>query len=99
MTCRAGHALMSAANVSGIPHSFVVDSAGVVKFQGHPADPAFEQAVKQVRGGQIRGCALHCSRCCPSRSLCRLQTHRATHAGLTIPLDFQRVLHRRDGAH
>ena len=46
--CRVGAALMSAANVSGIPHSFVVDSAGVVKFQGHPADPNFEKAVAQV---------------------------------------------------
>ena len=43
---------MSAANVSGIPHSFVVDAAGIVKFQGHPADPAFEQAVKQVCCGR-----------------------------------------------
>ena len=42
---------MSAANVSGIPHSFVLDSAGVVKFQGHPADPSFEKAVAQVCRG------------------------------------------------
>ncbi len=49
--CRVGGALMSAANVSGIPHSFVVDSAGIVKFQGHPADPNFEKAVAQVGCG------------------------------------------------
>ncbi len=45
---------MSAANVSGIPHSFVVDSAGIVKFQGHPADPNFEKAVAQVCCGPSR---------------------------------------------
>lgn len=45
---RAGQVLMSAARVSGIPHAFVLDDQGIVQYHGHPADPQFERAVKQV---------------------------------------------------
>ncbi|CAL5228256.1 g11358 [Coccomyxa viridis] len=45
---RAGQVLMSAARVSGIPHAFVLDDKGIVQYHGHPADPQFERAVKQV---------------------------------------------------
>ena len=50
--CRVGQELMAAAGVSGTPHSLVVDRAGSVKFSGHPADPAFMSAVREV---------LHCA--------------------------------------
>ena len=47
--CRVGQELMAAAGVSGIPHSLVVNRAGVIKFSGHPADPAFMSAVREVQ--------------------------------------------------
>ena len=50
---RAGQVLMSAARVSGIPHAFVLDDKGIVQYHGHPADPQFERAVKQV-------CTMNC---------------------------------------
>ena len=34
--------LMAAAKVSCVPHSFVVDQDGVVRFSGHPMDPGWE---------------------------------------------------------
>ena len=46
----AGQQLMAAAQVSGIPHAFVVDGSGVVQYSGHPMDPTFEAAVQRVRG-------------------------------------------------
>ena len=46
--CRVGQELMAAAGVSGIPHSLVVDRAGVIRFSGHPAAPAFMTAVREV---------------------------------------------------
>ena len=45
---RAGQVLMAAARVSGIPHAFVLDDEGIVRHHGHPADPQFERAVRQV---------------------------------------------------
>jgi len=45
---RVGGALMQAAGVSGIPHSFVVDSEGVIQFSGHPGNPSFAAAVRKV---------------------------------------------------
>lgn len=45
---RVGQALMQAANVSGIPHSFVVDATGTIRYSGHPAQPAFAAAVQQA---------------------------------------------------
>lgn len=39
---------MQAAGVSGIPHSFVVDSEGVIQFSGHPGNPSFAAAVRKV---------------------------------------------------
>lgn len=39
---------MSAANVSGIPHSFVVDATGIVRYSGHPAQPQFAAAIQQA---------------------------------------------------
>ena len=45
---RAGQVLMAAAHLSGIPHAFVLNDAGVVRYHGHPAHPEFEKAVKQV---------------------------------------------------
>ena len=51
MSCayRVGNALMEAANISGIPHSFVVDSSGTIRFAGHPAQPEFAAAVQEAR--------------------------------------------------
>ena len=43
-----GQQLMAAAQVSGIPHAFVVDSSGTVQFSGHPMDPGFEAAVQKA---------------------------------------------------
>ena len=43
-----GQQLMTAAGVTGIPCALVVDSQGIVRFCGHPADPAFEAAIRQV---------------------------------------------------
>ncbi|KAK9827725.1 hypothetical protein WJX81_005679 [Elliptochloris bilobata] len=45
---RVGQELMQAAGVSGIPCALVVDRQGIVRFCGHPADPAFEAAVRQA---------------------------------------------------
>ena len=45
---RVGQELMMAAGVTGIPCALVVDRHGIVRFCGHPADPAFEAAVRQV---------------------------------------------------
>lgn len=41
---------MATAQVSGIPHSFVVDREGLIQFSGHPADPAFVAAIRKVQG-------------------------------------------------
>ena len=37
-----------AAGVTGIPCALVVDRQGIVRFVGHPAEPAFEAAIRQV---------------------------------------------------
>jgi hypothetical protein len=52
--CRVGQELMAAPGVSGIPHSLVVDRAGVIRFSGHPADPAFVSAVRQVLCSELQ---------------------------------------------
>lgn len=39
--------LLGPAGVRGIPHAFVVDAAGIVRFSGHPADPQFATVVEQ----------------------------------------------------
>ena len=36
--------LLGPAGARGIPHAFVVDSQGVVKWHGHPMEPGFEGA-------------------------------------------------------
>lgn len=43
--------LMTRAGISGIPCAFVVDRDGVIRYHGHPADPKFEAAVKEVCSG------------------------------------------------
>ncbi len=50
----AGQQLMAAAQVSGIPHAFVVDRGGIVQYSGHPMDPQFEAAVQGVRGQWVQ---------------------------------------------
>lgn len=45
---RVGQELMMAAGVTGIPCALVVDRQGIVRFVGHPAEPAFEAAIRQV---------------------------------------------------
>ena len=55
-----GQQLMTAAGVTGIPCALVVDSQGIVRFCGHPADPAFEAAIQQVHPS--------CSKVCPPMS-------------------------------
>ena len=52
-----GQQLMTAAGVTGIPCALVVDSQGIVRFCGHPADPAFEAAIQQVHHSCLT-CAL-----------------------------------------
>lgn len=47
-----------AAGVTGIPCALVVDRQGIVRFVGHPAEPAFEAAIRQVTC--IHGCETHC---------------------------------------
>lgn len=47
-TAESAQQLMVQAGVSGIPFAVVIDAAGVVRFQGHPADPQFEKTIKQV---------------------------------------------------
>uniref|UniRef100_A0A7R9V5A6 glutaredoxin-dependent peroxiredoxin n=1 Tax=Chlamydomonas euryale TaxID=1486919 RepID=A0A7R9V5A6_9CHLO len=42
--------LMTAAHATGIPHAFIVNRAGVIKYSGHPADPKFEAALQEVAG-------------------------------------------------
>ena len=39
--------LMGPAGVRGIPHAFVVDTAGIIRYSGHPADPQFNTAVER----------------------------------------------------
>ena len=52
----AGQQLMAAAQVSGIPHAFVVDRGGIVQFSGHPMDPDFAAAVQKVRTFAAAAC-------------------------------------------
>ena len=57
-----------AAGVTGIPCALVVDRHGIVRCCGHPADPAFEAAIRQVspmhagvmEGLCTRECGMHC---------------------------------------
>lgn len=46
---RVSGQLMGAAQVTGIPYAFVVDREGVIRYNGHPADPQMDAVVKQVR--------------------------------------------------
>ncbi len=39
---------MQLAQVSGIPHSFVLDSGGTIQYSGHPGSPDFLETVKKV---------------------------------------------------
>mmetsp|Transcript_21763 Transcript_21763/g.41514 ORF Transcript_21763/g.41514 Transcript_21763/m.41514 type:complete len:188 (+) Transcript_21763:700-1263(+) len=39
--------LMGPAGVRGIPHAFLVDGAGVLRYSGHPGQPQFTDAVEQ----------------------------------------------------
>lgn len=45
---QAAQALMGAAQVSGIPHAFIVDSSGIVRHHGHPMEPKFAQVLEAV---------------------------------------------------
>ncbi|KAL4443316.1 hypothetical protein ABPG75_011053 [Micractinium tetrahymenae] len=47
-TGQAAAALMGAAQVSGIPHAFIIDSGGVVRHHGHPMEPRFAQMLDLV---------------------------------------------------
>ncbi|KAL4418880.1 hypothetical protein ABPG77_010049 [Micractinium sp. CCAP 211/92] len=47
---QAAAALMGAAQVSGIPHAFIIDGAGVVRHHGHPMEPRFAQMLDSVCG-------------------------------------------------
>ncbi|KAK9863410.1 hypothetical protein WJX84_008614 [Apatococcus fuscideae] len=40
--------LMGAAQVTGIPYAFVVDREGVIRYNGHPAEPKMDEVVRQV---------------------------------------------------
>jgi hypothetical protein len=50
-TGAAAAALLGAAGVSGIPHAFVLDSSGTIRYHGHPMEPRFAQALEAVCGG------------------------------------------------
>lgn len=45
---RVSGQLMGAAQVTGIPYALVVDRGGVIRYNGHPADPQMDAVVKQV---------------------------------------------------
>ncbi len=62
----AGQQLMAAAKVSGIPHAFVVDRDGVVRFGGHPMDPGFEAAIKKVCSHTLDHASEHASEQMPA---------------------------------
>ncbi|KAK9806245.1 hypothetical protein WJX72_007129 [[Myrmecia] bisecta] len=43
-----GQKLMEFAGVTGIPHAFVVDKAGIIAYSGHPMQPEFKKAIDKV---------------------------------------------------
>ena len=65
-----------AAGATGIPCALVVDRQGIVCFVGHPADPAFEAAIRQVSrmhagltgGLYMRECKMDCHHLAPACS-------------------------------
>jgi len=42
------HQLMEKARVHGIPHAFVIDLQGTIRYSGHPADAQFEEILHQT---------------------------------------------------
>ncbi|GAX84376.1 hypothetical protein CEUSTIGMA_g11798.t1 [Chlamydomonas eustigma] len=42
--------LMEKAKVHGIPHAFVIDLEGTIRYSGHPADAQFEKILHQTVG-------------------------------------------------
>lgn len=44
----AGSEAMKTYGVNGIPHAFIVDTNGIVQWDGHPGMPAFEQAIEKA---------------------------------------------------
>ena len=71
-----------AAGVTGIPCALAVDRQGTVRFVGHPAEPTFEAAIRQViphacldGGGLcVRGREMRCLHLVPAGALsCHLQ--------------------------
>ena len=40
--------LMMPAQARGIPHAFLVDHEGVIRYSGHPGDPSFEATVTDL---------------------------------------------------
>jgi hypothetical protein len=45
--------LLGPAGVRGIPHAFVVDAAGFIRYSGHPADPQFATVVEQCLAAAV----------------------------------------------
>eukprot|EP00195_Chlamydomonas_chlamydogama_P012350 CAMPEP_0202906278 /NCGR_PEP_ID=MMETSP1392-20130828/38079_1 /ASSEMBLY_ACC=CAM_ASM_000868 /TAXON_ID=225041 /ORGANISM="Chlamydomonas chlamydogama, Strain SAG 11-48b" /LENGTH=213 /DNA_ID=CAMNT_0049594703 /DNA_START=25 /DNA_END=666 /DNA_ORIENTATION=+ len=45
-TSQEAQRLMNAAGAHGIPHAFIVDRSGTIRFSGHPADPSFSSALR-----------------------------------------------------
>ncbi len=43
--------LMDKAGAHGIPHAFVINSGGIITYSGHPADPKFENALREAASG------------------------------------------------
>ena len=40
--------LLMPAGARGIPHAFLVDHEGVIRYSGHPAEPAFATMVQEL---------------------------------------------------
>jgi hypothetical protein len=45
--------LLGPAGVRGIPHAFVVDTTGFIRYSGHPADPQFATIVEQCLAAAV----------------------------------------------
>lgn len=46
---------MGTYGVSGIPHSFIIDTDGKVTWHGHPMDPEFEKKLAEVSAKAAKG--------------------------------------------
>ena len=46
---------MTAFGQSGIPHAFIVSTAGKITWHGHPMDPAFKSALEQTLSATTQG--------------------------------------------